>query len=151
VCLQTSLSAIGGFAEARRDYTSSLSEDAEATVNSVVFPDTRTATNVASVLGAWQQRCRGYAVRELGLTGVRVSGVDTVPTRVGDGVHWLVTHGPAPEADSQWFDAEGYMVDGDTLTYVVIRVAGQDYNYEPGRSPIERALRQAGARLEQTR
>jgi hypothetical protein len=151
VCLQTSLTAIGGFAEARRDYTSSLSEDADATVNSVVFPDSQTATNVAAVLGAWQQRCRRHATRELALNDVQASAVDTVATRVGDGVHWLVTYGPAPDPESQWFDAEGYVVDGDTLTYVVIRVAGQDYNYAAGRSPIERALRQAAARLEQTR
>jgi hypothetical protein len=145
------MTAIGGFAEARRDYSSSQSADADATMISVVFPDTQTARTSVTVLDAWQRACRKHAVRELGLDDVRVSAVDTVPTAAGAGVHWLVTYGPGPDADSQWFDAEGYVVDGDTLTYVVIQVAGQDYNYEVDRSPIEKALRQAGSRLVRTR
>jgi hypothetical protein len=128
-----------------------LSADADATVLSVVFPDVQTTRTAVSVLTAWQDRCQRYATQELGHRDVRLSQTDEVSTRVGSGVHWLVTYGPGPDADSQWFDAEGYVVDGDTLTYVVIRVAGQDYNYAAGRSPIEQALRVAGKRLQRTR
>jgi hypothetical protein len=37
------------------------------------------------------------------------------------------------------------------MTYVVVRVAGQDYNFPPGRSPVELALEVAGERLARTR
>lgn len=151
VCLQASLTAIGGFAEARRDYTSSLSADAHATVLSAVFPDPQTTRTAVSVLSAWQDRCQRYATQELGYRDVRVTETETEPTRVGPGVHWLVSHLPGPDRESRWFDAEGYVVDGDTLTYVVIRVAGQDYNYEAGQSPVEQTLRVAGKRLQRTR
>jgi hypothetical protein len=151
VCLQASLTAIGGFAEARRDYTSSLSADAHATVLAVVFPDPQTTRTAVSVLSAWQDRCQRHATQELGYRDVRVTETETAPTRVGPGVHWLVSHLPGPDRESRWFDAEGYVVDGDTLTYVVIRVAGQDYNYEAGQSPVEQTLRVAGKRLQRTR
>ncbi len=143
--------AIGGFAEARRDYSSSLTDEAGATVISVVFPDAETARSAVSVLAAWQQRCAAYAEDELGRTRVRVSSAEQVRTVVGPATHWLVTHGPAPGRGSSWFDAEGYVVDGDTLTYTVIRVVSQDYSYPAGRSPIEETLLVAGARLARTR
>lgn len=150
-CLQASLTAIGGFAEARRDYTSTLSSGADATVLSVVFPDVQTTRTAVSVLTAWQGRCKRHATRELGHADVGVTAPETLATAVGPGTHWMVTYGPGPDQDMQWFDAEGYVVDGDTLTYVVIRVASQDYNYPAGQTPVEQALRVAGERLQRTR
>jgi hypothetical protein len=149
--MRSSLLAIGGFVEARRDYSSTLSADASATMLSVVFPDLLTARTATSVLASWQQKCRTHATRTLGLDDVNVSSVATTPTTVGDGRHWLVTYGPGPDPDTGWFNAEGYVVDGDTLTYVVMVLAGQDYNYEPCGEPIARAIVAAGSRLEQTR
>ncbi|MBA3309378.1 MAG: hypothetical protein H0U28_04850 [Nocardioidaceae bacterium] len=152
VCLQSSLTAIGGVVEYRRSYSSSLSRRDTAVQVGVVFPDEQTATTAVDVLRAWQQRCDAHATEEGDLLRVQVSAVRTVRTKVGAGEQWMVTYRPVPgEPDSVWFNAEGYVRDGDTLTYLVIRSAGQDYNYPSGAEPIDNALRTAGRYLLKTR
>ena len=46
-----------------------------------------------------------------------------------------------------WLQAEGFVRDGDTLTYLVMTTAGQDYNYEAGQEPMAQALGVAAKRL----
>lgn len=152
VCLQSSLTAIGGVVEYRRSYSSSLSRRDFAVHLSVVFPDEQTATTAVDVLQAWQGRCETHATEADGLKRVSVSSARSVTTKVGTGEQWMVTYRPVPgEPDSVWFNAEGYVRDGDTLTYLVIRSAGQDYNYPAGGEPVDVGLRTAGRYLLNTR
>jgi hypothetical protein len=151
-CLHTDLTAIGGVSEFSTTFKSSLDDTAVAYQLTAVFPDEHTAITAESVVTSWQQKCDSYATDELHLKHVNVGAVGDVSTSVGAGKHWLVTYRPVPnEPNSVWFNAEGLVRDGDVITYLVIRNAGQDYNYEPGTTPMELALALAGDALKKTR
>lgn len=152
VCMVASLTAIGGVAEHRTDYGNDQTDTARATLHTVVFPDEKTATNAVRVIEAWHDACKARAKDTLGLKKARVSKISKVDTSVGDGEQWMVTYRPVPnEPDSVWFQAEGFVRDGDTLSYLIVVSAGQDYNYERGHEPIDEALRIAADRLLATR
>lgn len=147
VCMKTSLTSIGGVSEYRTDFDSPLDENSWAVQQTVVFPDEETAKTSQSVLEAWQAKCAKQA-KSLGLKKVKVNPISAVTTVVGPGQQWLVTYRPvAGDPDSSWLQAEGFVRDGDTLTYLVMTTAGQDYNYEPGAEPMAQALVVAGRRL----
>ena len=58
---------------------------------------------------------------------------------------WLTTYrSGAGDPDSGWFNAEGYVRDGDMITYLVIRNAGQDYNYDRQRQSSRCSCAEAG-------
>lgn len=145
--MQSSLTGIGGVTEYRTDFTSPLDENSWAVQQTVVFPDDLTAKTSQSVLEAWQSKCAKQA-KALGLKKVQVGKVSTVNTPAGAGEHWLVTYRPVPgDPNAAWLQAEGFVRDGDTLTYLVMTTPGQDYNYEPGQEPMAQALGVAGKRL----
>jgi hypothetical protein len=151
VCMKAPLTAIGAVSEYRTDYDSDLSANSWAVVMTAVLPDSKTGQRAQSVLETWQRDCAQQA-SSLGLKRVRVTPVRTTDTAVGVGEHVLVTYRPvAGDPDAGWFQAEGFVRDGDTLTYVIITTAGQDYNYETGAEPMDQALAVAGDRLLQTR
>jgi hypothetical protein len=148
----TTLVAIGAVEEVGWRYTNSTSDTAEAVQLTGVFPDEHTALTATAVLTEWHDKCAEHASEESGLKRVRVSDMRDVSTPVGTGRQWMVTYTPVPGHRSWgWFDAEGFVRDGDTLTYLLYRSAGQDYDYEAGQEPIDRALAVAGAYLKRTR
>lgn len=145
------MTAIGGVAEYHRSYRSSQSRSAVAYQIGVVFPDQQTALTAVSVLQAWQSKCRAH-LAATGHRDVRVSAPTNVPTQVGNATSWLVTYRPvAHHPAARWFDAEGFVRDGDALSYLVIRNAGRHYDYPPGRTPIDLALAVAARALHHTR
>ena len=151
-CLLTTLVAIGAVDEVGRRFTNSTSDTSEAVQLTGVFPDEHTALTATAVLTAWHDKCAENATEESGLKRVRVSDMRDVSTPVGTGRQWMVTYKPVPgHRNWGWFDAEGFVRDGDTITYLLLRNAGQDYNYETGQEPIDRALAVAGALLKRTR
>ena len=66
---------------------------------------------------------------------------------------WLTTYRPAASGspDEGWFQAAGFVADGDTLTFLVITSVGQDYNYESGQQPMDLAVQQAARTLIKSR
>jgi len=147
VCMKSSLTAIGGVNEYRTDFNSPLDDNSWAVQQTVVFPDDLTAKTSQSVLEAWQAKCAQQA-KSLGLKKVQVGQISEVTTPVGAGQQWLVTYRPVPgDPNAAWLQAEGFVRDGDTLTYLVMTTAGQDYNYEPGQEPMAQALIVAAKRL----
>ena len=147
VCMKTSLTAIGGVTEYRTDFDSPLDELSWAVQQTAVFPDDVTAKTTESVLKSWQAKCAKQAT-SLGLRKVQVGKISQVTTPAGPGQQWLVTYRPVPgDPNAAWLQAEGFVRDGDTLTYLVMTTAGQDYNYEPGQEPMAQALGVAGKRL----
>lgn len=151
VCMQSSLTAIGGVAEYRTDFDSPLDDSSWAVQETVVFPDEQTAITSESVLDAWQKKCARYA-KSAGLKDVKVTRLSEVSTATGPGQQWLVMYGPVPgDPDASWMQAEGYVRDGDTMTYLVMTTAGQDYNYESGQEPVAQGLQVAAERLLATR
>lgn len=152
VCLQSSLTAIGAVTEYRTDYGSSLDDNSSAVQFTAVFPDEQTAVTASDVLDAWHRNCTRHATQDLGLEQVDVSNVSPVSTTVGPGMEWLTTYRPvAGDPDAAWFQAQGFVRDGDTLTYLIITTAAQDYNYEQGQEPVSLALEVAGHYLAETR
>ncbi len=151
LCMQASLSAIGAVREQRTDYTSPLSETASAVQMTAVFPDEQTAVTAADVLTAWQTRCAPHASSDLGLQHVTVSAPRDVPTPVGPGADWVISYRPVGGAHSTWTQAEGYVRDTDTITYLVILSAAEHYHERAGVKPIDEALEVAGRYLVQSR
>jgi hypothetical protein len=151
LCTLSSLESVGAKSSYRTDYDSAVSKSAHATVITAVFPDLQTATLAKTVLRSWQAQCARRLKHQFSYENVTVGPIGKVQTDVGVGEEWLSSFGPvAGHADEAWFQGEGFVADGDTLTYVVIASIGQDYNYEPGQQPVELALAVAGAKLEQT-
>lgn len=149
VCMQAPFSAIGATEDGqyRTDFNSPLDDRSWAVQQTVVMPDEQTGKRVEAVLTSWQQKCAKQA-KKLGLKKVDVSPATEVPTATGTGTQWLVTYRPVPgDPDASWLQAEGFVRDGDTLTYLVMTTAGQDYNYESGQEPMAQALQVAAKRL----
>jgi hypothetical protein len=152
LCTLSSLESIGASSTYRTDYDSKASKADRATVMTAVFPDEHTATLAKTVLRSWHAQCERRLKNQLGYKRVSVSPIDEIATDVGPAEHWLSAYGPLNDnPDEGWFQAEGFVADGDTLTYVVILSVGQDYDYEPGQQPVELALGIAGAKLAQSR
>lgn len=60
----------------------------------------------------------------------------------------MLFYGPVRgEPDSADIEAQVVVVDDETLSWVVYRSVGQDYDYESGQAPPERAARAMAQRL----
>ena len=152
LCLRSNLVAIGGVSQVATTFRASLSRVDVAYQVTAVFPDVQTATTAEKVLFRWLQQCRGHARSVLGFSRVGVSPERLLPTGVGTAHSRLVTAGPVAGApDDTVFSGEGYVRDGDTITYLVLRSVGQDYNYEAGAEPVEVGLAVAATYLVRSR
>jgi hypothetical protein len=104
------------------------------------FADERSATLGYEVLEAWLGQCEEHA-------GSR--GFDTVKApagytraRGGDTAGWaLVSYGPVPsDPDAAYIEPQALVRVGETISWVVWKQIGQDYNYDKGQSPPELAI-----------
>jgi hypothetical protein len=152
LCLQSTFESIGAASTYRTDYKHPGVKTARATVITAVFPDQHTAVLAKTVLRSWHAACEKRLKKDLGYRRVSVSPIQTQSTDVGPGEAWLAAFGPVQgHPDDGWFQGEGFVEDADTLTYVVIVSAGQDYNYEQGEQPAELAVAIAGEHLKASR
>lgn len=152
LCMRSPLTSIGAVNQVSTKFGNADTMTATAVQITGVFPDEHTALTATAVLTAWHDKCGAFATEEVGLKRVDVSDIRSVPTSVGSGRQWMVTYRPVPgEPDSVWFNSEGFIRDGDTITYLAYKSAGQDYNYPAGQEPIDRALVVAASYLKQTR
>jgi hypothetical protein len=109
------------------------------------FPDNLTARRAFAVLKAWRARC---ADRLRGHTRPKVGALQDVAVPGGTGGWYLLTYGPVPrDPDAQFFDAQGMAVVGSRIAMVSMVLAGQDYDYEPGKEPAVAAVQRAAAKL----
>jgi hypothetical protein len=153
-CMLSSLSSIGAASTYRTDYKSpGVSADvARATVITAVFPDQHTAVLAKTVLHSWQAQCEHRLKKDLGYRHAKTTKIQKDSTDVGPAEQWLSSYGPVSDSpDDSWFQAEGFVEDADTLTYIVIANTGQDYNYETGQQPIDLALAVAAEQLKGSR
>lgn len=154
-CLRASLTAIGGVVEYSTTYTvEGNAEDAEnmAVLTTAVFPDEHTARMAETVLATWLKTCRPYLLEQSGVDWARVSPARTVRTAVGPGQQQLIASGPVPgEPDAGYFNGEGYVRDGDVISYLVMHSVGQDYNYPVDEQPVALGLQAAGTALKNSR
>jgi hypothetical protein len=151
-CMQASLTAIGGVVEYSTAYTVAGDSEDEAVLTTAVFPDEHTAQMAESVLASWQQRCRVYLSRQPGVDQVAITDDRPTGTSIGPAHSRLVGFGPVQgDPESGYFNGEGYVRDGDVISYLVMHNVGQDYNYEEGREPVQLGLKAAADALERTR
>jgi hypothetical protein len=152
LCMLSSLRSIGASSTYRTDYKHPGVKTARATVITAVFPDQHTAMLAKTVLRSWHAQCEQRLKKDLDYKRVSVSKIQTDATDVGPGEQWLSAFGPiAGHPDEGWFQAEGFVEDADTLTYIVMVNQGQDYNYEDGQQPLDLALVVAGRQLKSSR
>ena len=109
------------------------------------FADAKTARRAYAVLTAWRARCadrlKRYRTSDVG-------GLQKVTVPGGTAGWYLLTYGPVPgDPDAQFLDAQGMTLVGSRIAMVSMVLAGQDYNYEPGREPMVAALRRAAQKL----
>ena len=103
------------------------------------FADERSATLGYAVLEAWLGQCEQHAGAR-GFESVKSPGGYT-PLDSGDPAGWaLASYGPVPDDPaSSYIETQALVRVDDTLSWVVWEQIGQDYNYEPGQAPPERA------------
>ncbi len=151
-CLRASLTAIGGVVEYSTAYTAQGDAEDEAIVTTAVFPDEHTATMAESVLATWQRTCRGYLAQQPGVGRVGQTVDRVVQTVVGPAHSRLLSFGPVKgDRDATYFNGEGYVRDGDVISYLVVHNAGQDYNYTVAQEPVVRGLKVAARYLKKSR
>jgi hypothetical protein len=151
-CMQASLTAIGGVLEYSTAYTVAGDTEDEAVLTTAVFPDEHTAQLAESVLASWQKKCRAHVSRQPDVDSVAVTEDRPLQTSVGPAHSRLVGYGPVEgDPDSGYFNGEGYVRDGDVISYLVMHNVGQDYNYDDDKEPVALGLLAAAKALKQTR
>jgi hypothetical protein len=151
-CMQASLTAIGGVLEYSTAYTVAGDPEDEAVLTTAVFPDEHTAQLAESVLASWQKKCRAYVSRKPDIDSVAVTEDRALQTSVGTAHSRLVGYGPVEgDPDAGYFNGEGYVRDGDVISYLVMHNVGQDYNYDEDKEPVALGLLAAANALKQTR
>ena len=140
-CARGSLTAIGGVTEYSTTYTRSDVSGDSAILTTAVFPDEHTAQLASSVLDTWLAKCQAWVAKQPHVDRVKVTGDSTVSTSVGTGHQRLVSYGPVQgDPDSTYFNGEGYVRDGDVMSYLVFHSVGQDYDYPAGKEPVDLGL-----------
>ncbi len=151
-CLRASLTAIGGVVEYSTAYTVAGDAEDEAVLTTAVFPDERTAVMAESVLAKWLKTCRPYLASQPGVSTVGLTTDRVTRTIVGPAHSRLLGFGPVQgDRDSTYFNGEGYVRDGDVISYLVMHSVGQDYNYDVAREPVTLGLRAAAVALKRSR
>jgi hypothetical protein len=104
------------------------------------FVDEQGSSQGYDVLQAWLGGCAKQA-RTRGFDQVEAPRALT-PVDAGDAAGWaLVSYGPVPgDPDASYIETQSLVRVGDTLSWVVWKQTGQDYNYEEGQAPPELAI-----------
>ncbi len=146
-CQRFSVTSIGAERALVRRYRPAVAAAGADRAGELVaqFPDEMTARRAFAVLAAWRAQCADRLQQH---ARSRVGDLQPVAVQGGRGAWYLLTYGPVPgDRQSQFFDAQGMAAVGSRIALVSMVLAGQDYNYEPGREPMVAAVRRAAARL----
>lgn len=111
------------------------------------FADELSSTQAYEVLQAWVSGCARQA-RTRGFEHIETPRGLT-PLTAGDAAGWaLVSYGPVPaDPYSSYIETQSLVRVADTLSWVVWRQIGQDYNYAKGQTPPELAIPLLAERL----
>lgn len=148
-CQVTDFMAIGATDVSVRRFTGQPGAPGSARARSAVitFADETSAKRAYAVLQAWHDRCEDRL--EDDYRRVRVDDAATAVEVDGGPAQWrLAIYGPVPDdSDAGFFDATGYVRNGERISLVTMVSVGQDYNYPVGEEPIVGALRAADVKL----
>ncbi len=104
------------------------------------FADSQTAVRAMKVLRSWQSDCASR------VTGSRVKVRAITPVSVSAGTGWTYLVSYVSNGEGQ-FHSFGLVMNGTRLALLRLDHAGQDHNYEPGREPMELAVKAAATKL----
>ncbi len=145
VCQRTALASVGATRTVRRQYSSG---DLSATHLVARFGDDVSAGRTYEVLQSWWGQC-GEQLEQQGLEPGRIPSSYTDVPGAGNRAGWSwLSYGPVPgDPDASHIEVQALVHGDETLSWVIWRQVGQDYNYPPGRTPAELALPLMGDRL----
>lgn len=145
-CQRAPLLSIGATKVVQRRYDNPTPGNVVNTV--AAFADDDSARRAYAVLEAWVRNCAD-TLREQGKDPLNTpDGFDAVAADTSPAGWAVLFYGPVRgEPDSAVIEGQVVVVDDETLSWVVYRSIGQDYNYEPGQAPPERAARVMAQRL----
>ena len=104
------------------------------------FADAQTAVRASKVLEAWHRSCAGRVRGQ----SVRVRPITDVAVAKGTGWNYLVSF---ERRGTGHFHSFGVVLSGPRMTLLRMDHDGQDHNYEPGKDPMELAVKAASARM----
>ena len=137
LCQKFDLLSIGATSAVERTFT----HDTDTAGQQVAeFADAQTAVRASKVVEAWRRDC---AKRVRGQS-VRVRPISNVPVAKGTGWNYLVSF---EKGDTGHFHSLGLALAGSRMTLLRMDHDGQDHNYEPGKDPMELAVKAASARM----
>lgn len=145
-CQRAPLTSIGATKVLQRRYDNPTPGNVANTV--AAFADDDSARRAYAVLEAWVRTCAD-TLRENGKDPLNTAaGFDAVAADTSPAGWAVLFYGPVRgQPDSAVIEAQVVVVDDETLSWVVYRSIGQDYNYEPGQAPPERAASVMAQRL----
>ena len=145
-CEKFDMTSIGALRVAVREYAPAR-KGGDGTAGNLVagFPDVKTAMRAYEVLKSWRGQCAEELSR---YDNRKVGKLQPVRTSQGASNWYLLTYGPVPgKPDLGYFDAQGIVRVGKTISWLELRVASQDYNYPADREPMVRAVRASASKI----
>jgi hypothetical protein len=122
-------------------------DSAQARSAVITFADPQSAARGFAVLRAWHDRCEDQLKQRFKRVRVDASPTD-INVGSGDAEWRLAIYGPVKgDPNAGFFDATGYVKNGERIGLVTMVSVGQDYNYPPGHEPIVGAVQNAATKL----
>ncbi len=137
LCQKFDLGSIGAVSVLERTFATGGDSAGQQVAD---FADSQTAVRASKVLASWHGDCAGR------VTGRRITvrPITDVAVPRGKGWHYLVSYTRQGQGH---FHAFGLVLDGTRLVLLRMDHAGQDHNYDPGKDPMELAVKAAAAKL----
>ena len=137
VCQKFDLLSIGATSAVERTFTHQTDTAGQQVAE---FADAQTAVRASKVLEAWHRDCAGRVRGQ----NVRVRPITNVAVANGTGWSYLVSF---ERRGTGHFHSLGMVLSGTRMTVLRMDHDGQDHNYEPGKEPMELAVKGASARM----
>ncbi len=137
LCQKFDLLSIGALDAVERTFTHDTDTAAQQVAD---FPDAQNAVRASKVVEAWQRDC----ARRIKGNNVRVRPVQDVPVAKGKAWWYLVSFERRGEGH---FHSLGLVLSGTRMTLIRMDHGGQDHNYEPGKDPMQLAVKAAAVKL----
>jgi hypothetical protein len=137
VCQKVDLLSIGALSAVERTFTHRTDTAGQQVAE---FADAQTAVRASKVLEAWHRDCAGRVPGQ----NVRVRPITDVAVANGTGWTYLASF---ERRGTGHFHALGLVLSGTRMSLLRMDHDGQDHNYEPGKEPMELAVKGASARM----
>ena len=137
LCQKFDLVSIGADNAVQRTFTH---ETDTAGQQIAEFADAKTAVRASKVVEAWHRDCAGRVRGQ----NVKVRPITNVAVAKGTGWSYLVS---LERRGTGHFHSLGLVLSGTRMTVLRMDHDGQDHNYDPGKEPMELAVKAASARM----